>query len=44
MKQEALNALETLHRFFEFFTATDKIILDKIYNFEKHVQKRNRKR
>lgn len=36
-KQEALNALETLHQFFEYSAAVDKTIFDKIYELEKHV-------
>ncbi|KAK9882817.1 hypothetical protein WA026_023328 [Henosepilachna vigintioctopunctata] len=37
-KQDALNALETLHRFFEYAAIIDQTIFDKIYELEKHTQ------
>lgn len=36
-KQEALNALETLHKFFEH-TAVDRTVFDIIYELQKHAQ------
>ena len=39
-KQEALKALETLHKFFEC-AAVDQTIFDKIYELEKHAQNVN---
>ncbi|XP_057336463.1 tigger transposable element-derived protein 4-like [Microplitis mediator] len=35
-KQEALKALETLHKFFEYSAIGDRTIFDKIYELEKH--------
>ena len=39
-KQEALKALETLHKFFEC-PAVDQTIFDKIYELEKHAENVN---
>lgn len=38
-KHKALNALESIHKFFDFSTVIDEGIFDKIYDLEKLVQK-----